>query len=60
MEKIQQVLDSYSANGDDTQNKILGATFTVVDKDGKHFRARWESLTKASIRAPVPRIYWPA
>ena len=37
MEKLQHILDSYSAKGEgeETKDKILGATFIVLDKDGK-------------------------
>ena len=42
MEKIQQVLDSYSAKGEDTKDKILGASFIVLDKDGETFFSVWK------------------
>lgn len=34
MEKLNQILDSFVAVGDDTKDKVLGASFIVTNKDG--------------------------
>lgn len=35
MEKLDKILAAYAAEGDDTKDKLLGAAFTVVNKDGE-------------------------
>jgi len=37
MEKLDAILKSHVAVGDDTTNKLLGAAFVVVGKDGARY-----------------------
>lgn len=36
MEKLDKILASYTAQGDETVGKVLGAAFVVTDRNGKH------------------------
>jgi len=33
--KLDRILESHCAQGENTKNKLLGAAFILVDKDGK-------------------------
>ena len=35
MEKLQSILEAHVASGEDTKDKLLGAAFVVVNKDGE-------------------------
>ena len=35
MEKLDKILKSYVAEGDETKEKVFGAAFSVVNKDGE-------------------------
>lgn len=35
MEKLNEILAAYVAKGNDTKDKLLGAAFTVVSRDGE-------------------------
>lgn len=37
MEKLDEILRAYVASGKSTKYKVLGAAFTVVNKDGESF-----------------------
>lgn len=37
MDKLNEILGAYVAKGSDTKDKLLGAAFTVVNKDGESF-----------------------
>lgn len=35
MEKLQSILEAHVASGEDTKDKLLGAAFVVVNKEGE-------------------------
>jgi hypothetical protein len=37
MDKLDAILQKYVAQGEDTSNKVLGASFVVTNKDGSHY-----------------------
>lgn len=47
MEKLNHILNSFVAVGHDTKDKVLGASFTIVNKDG---------LPEPRFKAPRARL----
>lgn len=35
MERLNAILQKYTASGDDTNDKLLGVSFVVLNKDGE-------------------------
>lgn len=36
MDKIDRILNKYAAQGNETKDKVYGASFVVTDRNGKH------------------------
>lgn len=49
MEKLDNILESYVAEGGETKGKLLGAAFIVVNKDGRrYFLSRLTAIRSCS------------
>lgn len=51
MEKLNELLAAYVARGKSTKYKVLGAAFTVVNKDGEssHATFEWHELVDLNM-----------
>lgn len=62
MEKLNDILQRHVASGDDTNNKLLGASFVVLNKDGESQDTAQMSVSTSKlihIRTTPQIFYFP-
>jgi hypothetical protein len=64
MNKLDEILRRYTVQGEDTENKLLGAAFVVTDKEGKQLHSaqfknnKLTALQELSIPAHLAASIW--